>query len=105
MMPPGRCSNTWLVRSWPLSTSVEKPCPRSRRAMSWVYCEPKSRMQIIGSGSFDSGVVGRLCGDGYVVDVALAQSERGDAAEPRLALQLHKVVRADVAHAGPQTAE
>ena len=48
MIPLGRRARTSAARSRPLSTSVEEPWPPGRRAMSWVYCEAKSRMESIG---------------------------------------------------------
>src|SRR6188768_849379 len=107
--PRMRGSGRWC--GW---TSQYTACSRMRRAMSCVYCEPKSRMRTswwatmflrssrvsgggapIGLGPSGGGrgdtpselfdaVVGRFLGDDHVVDVALAQALRRDADELRL---------------------
>src|SRR5580704_12853250 len=50
-------------------------------------------------------VVGGFAGDRDVVDVALPQAGEGDAAEPRVFLQLTDGAAAGVAHAGLQSAD
>src|SRR5690606_30442245 len=96
-----------------------------RRAISWVYCAPKSRMRILSLWMSVIGfswqwtvrrvaerpapastdlVVRRLLGDGHVVHVALALAGAGDHHELRLAAHLLDGAAADVAHGGAQAA-
>src|SRR5690606_31936948 len=97
-----------------------------RRAISWVYCAPKSRMRILSlwmsvmEGFGCSGrwrrvalrpapastdlVVRRLLGDGDVVHVALALAGAGDHHELRLLAHLLDGRAAHVAHGGAQAA-
>src|SRR5262245_50678544 len=69
---------------------------RMRRAMSCVYCDPKSRMRT--SSLFIATIVRRLFGDDDVVDVRLAQSRLGDADELGARAHVVDVLRPGVAH-------
>src|SRR5688572_1726729 len=78
---------------------------RIRRAMSCVYCEPKSRIRTTWRMRLLRAVVGGFLGDDDAVNVALAQAGRADAHELRLGAQLVDGAAAGVAHARAQTAE
>src|SRR5262245_11223185 len=82
-----------------------------RRAISWVYCAPKSRIRTrsaCASGVMRSSiqsVVGGLFGDDHVVHVALGERRLRDAHEARLLAQLGEMRGAEIAHAGAQAAD
>src|SRR5262245_53098790 len=108
MIPSGRrrrISSSGRLYGWISEYTLSS---RTRRAMSCVYCDPKSRMRTTSRPSpallFD-GIVGRLLGDDHVVDVALAQAGRGDAHEARLLAQLVDALAPHVAHPRAQAAE
>src|SRR5688572_2968950 len=85
-------------------------CSRTRRAISCVYCPPKSRIRIRSRLLLDTTllldtVVGRLFGDDDVVNVRLAQAHGGGADELRLGAQVVDGAAPRVAHAGLQPAD
>src|SRR3954451_18480305 len=95
-------------------TSSEKTRhSRTRRAISWEYCPPRSttstgRSSGLASGrcstSASASIVRRLLRDRHVVRMRLAQAGRGDANEFRF-LQLLDRRRAAIAHRLPQAAD
>src|ERR1700712_5066271 len=81
-MPVGLSARSWrssgsvaIVYGW---ISQYTACSRIRRAISWVYCEPKSRTRISWCAMSFHAVVGGFLRDDHVVDVALAQARRRD---------------------------
>src|SRR5580698_110044 len=66
-------SQGWISQYTPLS--------RTRRAMSWVYCAPKSRIRIRCAWMSGDAVIGRFLGDGHIVHMAFAHTGVGDAHE------------------------
>src|SRR5512138_3877041 len=83
--------------------------------MSWVYCDPKSRMRIFSEWmsteplpsagrALVRPVVRRFLLDDHVVDVALLEPRRGDADEARLHPELRDRLAAEVAHAAAEPA-
>src|SRR5688572_24255500 len=115
--PNARTSSLLMSHGW---ISQYTPLSRTRRAMSCVYCAPKSRIRIrwawMSGGcnvvaeaagrlaiSADT-VVRRLFGDRHVVDVTLAHARIGDAHERRPGAHLFDRATAGVAHRGAQTA-
>src|SRR5262245_52204396 len=91
------------------------PISRTRRAISWVYCAPKSTIRMrwawmSGGRSGTSGrrsadaVIGRFLGDRDVVHVALAHASARDPHELRPRAHLLDVIAAGVAHRRPQPA-
>src|SRR5262245_31098924 len=97
------------------------PLSRTRRAMSCVYCAPKSRIRMrcawmsapgVGTAAevralraaipSRDAVIGRLLGDRDIVHVALAHARAGDAPERGPRTHLLDVVAARVAHRGTQ---
>src|SRR5215475_5781827 len=108
-MPVGRIARIWRssgsrasVNGW---ISQYTDCSRTRRAMSWLYCEPKSRTRISWCAMSLHAVVGSFLGDDHVVDVALAQPRRRDLDEPGLGVQLGDRGAAEVAHRRAQPAD
>src|SRR6185503_14466657 len=83
--------------SWGWSSQYT-PDSRTRRAISWVTWEPKSRMRILSCGSLDV-VIRRLLGDLHVVDVRLAHSRRRDLDELCAGAQLLDRAATGVPHA------
>src|SRR5712692_11926645 len=86
-----------------------------RLAMSWVYCEPKSRTRILWCGGpmavgeeleFNfRPIVGRFSRDDDVVDVTLAQSGLGQLDEAGLFLHVGDGAAATVPHPGAKAAD
>src|SRR5580658_6545742 len=68
-------SQGWISQYTPLS--------RTRRAMSWVYCAPKSRIRIRCAWMSGDAVIRRFLGDGHIVHMAFAHARVGDAHEFR----------------------
>src|SRR5215468_12197652 len=108
-MPVGRIARIWRssgsrasVNGW---ISQYTDCSRIRLAMSWVYCEPKSRTRISWCAMSLHAVVGSFLGDDHVVNVALAQPRRRDLDEPSLGVQLGDRGAAEVAHRRAQPAD
>src|SRR6185312_14158600 len=87
------------------------PISRTRRAISCVYCEPKSRMRILSvwmfctRGSVIHPVVRRFLGDLHVVHVRLAHACARDAHELRTLAHRLDVLAAAVAHRCPQATD
>src|SRR4029453_10455909 len=91
------------------------PLSRTLRAISWVYCAPKSRIRMrwgwmsggrngtAARGSADA-VIGRFLGDRDVVHVAFAHARARDAHELRPGPHFLDVVAARVAHRRAQPA-
>src|SRR3954469_10864902 len=77
---------------------------RTRRAMSWVYWAPKSRMRIRWCDLLDS-VIWRLLHDLHVMHMRLPHARGGDLHELRLAAHLVDGGAAGVSHACAQAAE
>src|SRR5262249_26124098 len=109
--PPDRISARApdsLIRSEvavPGRISQYTPSSRTVRAMSWVYCEPKSKMRSWAFTLLIRAVVGRFLGDEHVVNMALSQPGRSDADELRFFLQLANRSDTTVAHSGAQAAD
>src|SRR5713226_6332460 len=97
---------------------------RTRRAISWVYCEPKSRIATVARGDRPleapvSGrlilrvfialgpdpVIGRFGGDADVVRVRFAKTGARDANKPRVDAQVIDRGRARVAHSRAETSD
>src|SRR5882672_3568542 len=76
---------------------------RTRRAMSWVYWAPKSRMRIFWC-LLDS-VIWRLLHDLHIMHVRLADARGGDLHELAACAQLLDRGVAGIAHACPQAAD
>src|SRR6266850_756299 len=76
---------------------------RTRRAMSWVYWAPKSRMRIFWC-LLDS-VIWRLLHDLHIMHVRLADARSGDFHELAACAQLLDRGVAGIAHACPQAAD
>src|SRR5216683_4386778 len=100
-------------------SSQYTPLSRTRRAISWVTCEPKSRMRILsraaaggaGRGPVDrisrssfNVVIRRFLGDLHVVDVGFAHPRRRDLDERRARAHLLDRAAARISHARPQSA-
>src|SRR5215831_12604872 len=117
--PPLRISACGLrARTWSgvtvCGTSSEKTRhSRTRRAISWEYCPPRSTTSTGRSSGLASGkgrteasapIVRRLLRDRHVVRMRLAQPGAGDAHEPRV-VQLRDRRRAAVAHGLAQAAD
>src|SRR5688572_25840617 len=100
--PNARIFSSGIVHGWISQYTFSS---RTRRAMSWVYCDPKSRIRIFSSTLSLEVVVRRFLRDDDVVHVALAEPGRRDPHELRLRLQLGDVRAPGVAHAGAQAAE
>src|SRR5664279_2725196 len=117
MMPRGlnaRSAATSMSQGW---ISQYTPSSRTRRAMSWVYCEPKSRIRmrsawmsaaaaaswVARAGSGDT-VVRRFLGDGHIVHMALAHAGAGDPHEVRAGLHVVDRIAAGIPHRGTQSA-
>src|SRR5512139_1378022 len=105
MMPLGlnaATSASLTSQGW---ISQYTPSSRTRRAMSCVYWEPKSRMRMrwawMSCMSADA-VIRRFLGDLHVVHVAFAHAGAGDAHELRLRAHLLDAARAGVDHRGAQ---
>src|SRR5690348_5956865 len=100
MMPRGsnlRMNSASTSCGW---SSQYTPASRTRRAMSWVTWEPKSRMRILSmSRSSLDVVVGRFLRDLHVVHVRLAHARRGDLHELRPGAHVLDGAAAGVAHA------
>src|SRR6202050_5057951 len=62
-------SQGWISQYTPLS--------RTRRAMSWVYCAPKSRISIRCAWMSGDAVIRRFLGNGHIVHVALTDPRVG----------------------------
>src|SRR3972149_6402304 len=78
---------------------------RTRRAISCVYCAPKSRIRILWcTPRLFHPVVGRFLHDLHVVHVRFAHAGGGDLHELRLAAQLLHRGAAGVTHAGAHAA-
>src|SRR3954467_13809322 len=77
---------------------------RTRRAMSWVYWAPKSRMRIRWCDLLDS-VISRLLHDRHGRPIRLPQARGGDLHELGLAAHLVDGGAAGVSHACAQAAE
>src|SRR5262245_36521988 len=75
--------------------------------MSWVYCDPKSRMRIVSRVLTRSvhPVVGRLFGDDDVVHVALAQTLLRDSHEGGVLAHGGDRLAPDVAHGRAEAAD
>src|SRR6516225_228362 len=122
--PKARTCAALMSQGW---ISQYTPSSRTRRAMSWVYCAPKSRMRMrcawmsgcaaaaAGVSAADRGtlamgcasghpVVGCLLGDTHIVHVALAHARARDAHEHGAGAQVGDVAAAGVAHRRPQPA-
>src|SRR5512134_2049440 len=105
MMPAGandRMNPAPTLNGW---ISLYTRNSRTRRAISIVYWDPKSRMRILRSTALLHPVVRGFLGDDHVVHVALPQPRRGDLHEGRPLLELRDVPGAHVPHAGLQTAD
>src|SRR6516225_1470945 len=124
--PRGRKARTCaspMSQGW---ISQYTPSSRTRRAMSCVYCAPKSRIRMrcawmSGCAAATAGVapagwetpamdrsghpvVGCLLGDAHIVHVALAHTCAGDAHEDRPGAHVGDVATAGVTHRRPQPA-
>src|ERR1035438_3711822 len=98
MIPRGASSRmraTGRLNGW---ISEYTFCSRTRPAMSWVYCPPKSRIRIRSRRLLLDTVVGRLFGDDDVVHVRLAQPHGRRAHEARLGAQIFDRAAAGIAH-------
>src|SRR5687768_14396376 len=117
LAPKARTSSSLMSHGW---ISQYTPLSRTRRAISCVYCAPKSRIRIrwawMSGGcnvvaeaagrlaiSADT-VVRRLFGDRHVVYVAFAHARVGDSHERRPRAHLFDRAAAGIAHRGAQTA-
>src|SRR2546423_7032530 len=98
------------VTAWPTSSEYTRHS-RTRRAISCAYCPPRSNTSTgrssgarSGSGRISAPIVGCLFRNGHVMRMALPQTSRRDAHEPRL---LHLVDRrgAAVPHRLAQSAD
>src|SRR5262249_6947252 len=87
---------------------------RTRRAISWEYCPPRSTTSTgrssgagsgVGNGRTSAPIVGRLLGDRHVVRVALLEPGGRDPDEAGLLLHLIDRRRAAVAHRLPEAAD
>src|SRR5213595_1885524 len=76
---------------------------RTRRAISWVTWEPKSRMRILSCCSLDV-VIRRLLRDLDIVHVRLAHSRGSDLDEFRARAQVVDRAATRIAHARAQSA-
>src|SRR5580704_9204252 len=100
------------------------PNSRTRRAINWVYCAPKSRMRMrcawmsgcaagpllrgsgrgtLAIGSSGHPVVGCFLGNGHIVHVTFAHARGGDAHEHRAGAHVRDITAAGIAHGGPQS--
>src|ERR1700734_1743996 len=119
MMPRAPNERTSAALTSPGCISQYTPSSRTRRAISCVYCAPKSMIRIrcawISAGgatgssaatdsSSGRAVIGRLLRDRHVMHVALAHAGVGDAHEPRSGSHFLDVVAAGIAHGGTQSA-
>src|SRR3990170_1841641 len=81
---------------------------RTRRAISWAYCAPKSTTRTVSKDwvmSSSEPVVRGFLGDHHVVRVALTEAGRGDLDEPAAGLQLLDGAGTAVAHGLAQPAD
>src|SRR5512139_1175327 len=105
MIPAGAKERTNSVPTLNGWISLYTRSSRTRRAISIVYCDPKSRMRTRPSTALLHPVVRGFLGDDHVVDVALPQPRGGDLHEGRLLLEVGDVPRSDVPHPGLQAAD
>src|SRR5689334_6264309 len=103
MTPAGAYSRTKPSVTSPGSISQYTLASRTRRAMSWVYWAPKSRIRILWWDLLDA-VIRRLLDDLHIVDMRLAHARGGDLDELRLRAHLVDRRAAGVAHARAQAA-
>src|SRR5512134_1234465 len=98
MMPAGandRMNPAPTLNGW---ISLYTRNSRTRRAISIVYWDPKSRMRILPSTALLHPVVRGFLGDDHVVDVALPQPRRRDLHAGGPLLEVGDVPGADVSH-------
>src|SRR5512139_4286254 len=105
MIPAGAKERTNSVPTLNGWISLYTRSSRMRRAISIVYCDPKSRMRIRCSTALLHPVVRGFLGDDHVVHVALPQPRGGDLHEGRPLLEIRHVPGAHVPHAGLQAAD
>src|SRR5580658_10529688 len=100
------------------------PNSRTRRAISWVYWAPKSRIRMrcawmsgcavgprlggsgrgtLAIGSSGHPVVGCFLGNGHIVHVTFAHACGRDAHEHRAGAHVRDITAAGIAHGGPQS--
>src|SRR5580698_3306049 len=115
MTPRGakaRTASSAISQGW---ISQYTPLSRTRRAISWVYCAPKSRIRIrcawmsaavcvVIFERLGNAVVRRFFGNGHIVYMALADPGVGDPHELRLRAHDLDGGAAGVAHRGTQSA-
>src|SRR4051812_22243733 len=86
-------------------------CSRIRRAISCVYCDPKSRttttwcLAMVPCAPLLEPVVRSFLGDDHVVDVTLAEPRRGNPHELRLGVEVRDRRATEIAHRGAQPAD